>query len=71
LDQVAGSVLPAGSPAERLRAVIPLVAAERGRLRASLNADDVVDPFRLSMDVYAESFAQITSAVDAIINNVG
>jgi low molecular weight protein-tyrosine phosphatase len=67
LDQVNGSVLPAGSPAERLRAAVPLVAAERGRLRASPDDDDVVDPFRLSSDVYADSFAQITSAVDVII----
>jgi low molecular weight protein-tyrosine phosphatase len=67
LDQVNRSVLPAGSPAERLRAAVPLVAAERGRLRASPDDDDVVDPFRLSNDVYADSFAQITSAVDVII----
>jgi hypothetical protein len=33
----------------------------------SPDEDDVVDPFRLSSAVYAESFAQIVSAVDAIV----
>jgi|SRR5215211_4410516 len=70
LDRVDLSVLPTSSPAERLRAAIPLVAAQRGRLRTSPDDDDVIDPFRRSNDVYAQSFAQITSAVDVIINNL-
>jgi protein-tyrosine-phosphatase len=44
-----------------------LAAAERGRERASADEDDVIDPFRLSEEVYADSFAQITSAVDVIV----
>jgi protein-tyrosine phosphatase len=64
VDQAA---LPAESPAERLRAAIPLAAAGRGRQRMSPDADDVVDPFRLSKAVYAASFAQISSAVEAIV----
>jgi protein-tyrosine phosphatase len=71
LDQVEAPVLPPGSPEERLRAAIPLVAAERGRVRASPDDDDVIDPFRLSNDVYAQSFAQITSAVDVIVSHIG
>jgi protein-tyrosine phosphatase len=71
LDRVDASVLLTGSPAERLRAVIPLVAAERGQLRAPPDDDDdVIDPFRLSNDVYAESFAQITAAVNVIISHL-
>ena len=69
LDRVDLSVLPTSSPAEQLRAAIPLVAAQRGRLRTSPDDDDVIDPFRRSNDVYAQSFAQMTSAVDVIINN--
>jgi low molecular weight protein-tyrosine phosphatase len=64
IDQAA---LPAGSAAERLRAAVPLAAAGRGRARISPEEDDVVDPFRLSKRVYAASFAQITSAVEAIV----
>jgi protein-tyrosine phosphatase len=58
--------LPTGTPAERLRAAIPLIAAQRGRERTSLDQDDVVDPFRRSNAVYVDSFTQITSAVDDI-----
>jgi protein-tyrosine phosphatase len=67
LSWVDPSALPAGSPAERLRAAIPLAAAERGRERTLPDEDDVVDPFRLSNEVYAGSFAQIQSAVDSIV----
>ncbi|HLM22064.1 MAG TPA: hypothetical protein VK390_11135 [Propionibacteriaceae bacterium] len=58
--------LPTGTPAERLRAAIPLAAAQRGREWTSPDQDDVVDPFRLSNAVYVDSFTQITSAVDDI-----
>jgi protein-tyrosine phosphatase len=66
LSLVDPAALPSGSPAERLRAAIPLAAAARGRQRVSAEEDDVVDPFRLSNAVYAASFEQIKSAVDAI-----
>jgi protein-tyrosine phosphatase len=62
------SALPAGTPAERLRAAIPLAAAERGRERTPPDEDDVVDPFRLSDEVYEESFVQMKSAVDRIVD---
>ena len=61
------SALPAGTPADRLRAAIPLAAAERGRERTSGDDDDVIDPFRLREEVYEDSFAQITSAVEVIV----
>jgi protein-tyrosine phosphatase len=58
--------LPTGTPAERLRAAIPLAVAERGSARTSPNRDDVVDPFGLSNRVYVNSFRQISSAVDDV-----
>ena len=61
------SALPPGAPADQLRAAIALAAAERGRERTSADEDDVIDPFRLSEEVYADSFAQITSAVEVIV----
>jgi protein-tyrosine phosphatase len=67
LSWVDSAALPAGSPAERLRAAIPLAAAGRGRERRSPDEDDVVDPFRLSKAVHEASFTQIESAVDAIV----
>jgi protein-tyrosine phosphatase len=66
LSWVNPSELPAGAPAERLRAAIPLAAAQRGRERTSPDQDDVVDPFRLSNAVYVDSFMQISSAVDNV-----
>jgi protein-tyrosine phosphatase len=70
LSCVDPSALPAGSPAGRLRAAIPLAAAERGRKRTSPDEDDVVDPFRRSNELYASSFAQITSAVSIVIRSL-
>jgi low molecular weight protein-tyrosine phosphatase len=67
LSLVDQAALPVGSPAERLRAAIPSAAAGRGRQQVPSEEDDVVDPFRLSKAVYAASFAQITSAVEAIV----
>jgi protein-tyrosine phosphatase len=67
MNRVDPTALPPGSPAERLRAAVPLAAAERGRERVSPNEDDVVDPFRLSKAVYSKSFAQISTAVSAIV----
>jgi len=66
LSWVDPSAVPPSTPAERLHAAIPLAAAERGRERTSPEEDDVVDPFRLSDEVYAKSFAQISSAVQVI-----
>jgi protein-tyrosine phosphatase len=59
-----------GTLVERLEGAIPLAAAQRGRKRASPEEDDVIDPFRLSNDVYAESFAQIVDAVELIVHAI-
>ncbi len=66
LEDVDAFALPQGTPAERLRAAIPLAAARRGFRRASAEDDDVVDPFRRSDDVYATSFMEINAAVRKI-----
>jgi protein-tyrosine phosphatase len=71
LNELDSSTLPDGTPAERLKAAMPLAAAQRGRRRASSEDDDVIDPFRLSDDIYAASFAEIASAVNVIIRALG
>jgi protein-tyrosine-phosphatase len=45
---------------------MPLVAATRGLRRTSPEDDDVIDPYRLSDEVYAASFAEIRAAVMTI-----
>jgi low molecular weight protein-tyrosine phosphatase len=67
LDQIDRSALPEGNPAERLRAVMPAASAQRGRRRVSAQADDVIDPFLLSDEIYAATFGKITSALDVIV----
>jgi low molecular weight protein-tyrosine phosphatase len=62
--------LSTGTPVERLRGAIPLAAAERGRQLTPPDEDDVVDPFRLSNKVYADSFAQIVAAVERIFHAI-
>ena len=67
LTLVDPSAVPPGTPRDRLPTAIRLAAAERGRWRTSPEEDDVVDPFRLTDDVYAKSFDQIVSAVEVIV----
>jgi protein-tyrosine phosphatase len=67
LEQIDGSALPEGTPAERLRAAMPLAVARRGYRRTSAEDYAVVDPFRLTDEVYATSFVEITAAVRIIV----
>lgn len=67
LEEIDASALPQGTPAERLHAAMPLAVARRGLRRASAEDDDVIDPFRLSDEVYATSFMEITAAVRMIV----
>jgi protein-tyrosine phosphatase len=71
LEELDWSALRDGTPAERLGAAMPLAAAQRGLRRASAQDDDVIDPFRLSDDIYAASFAEIASAVNVIVRALG
>lgn len=50
--------------AERIRALIPLAAAQRVAVPAE--EDDVVDPYRRAQEVYQQSYDQIRPAVDTI-----
>jgi protein-tyrosine phosphatase len=70
LSWVDPSALPDGVPAERLRAAIPLAVAQRSRERTPPDEDDIVDPFRLGDAVYANSFEQITAAVDTVVYTI-
>jgi protein-tyrosine phosphatase len=67
LTLVDPSALPSGTTGDRLSAAIRLAAAERGRGRVSPEEDDVIDPFRLTDEVYAKSFGQIKYAVEQIV----
>lgn len=71
LARLAGTVdpaaLPDGSPADRLAALVPLAAAERGRHpHVGAADDDVIDPYRRGDTVYSQVFDTITPAVELI-----
>ncbi|WP_182111837.1 low molecular weight phosphatase family protein [Actinotalea sp. JY-7876] len=59
--------LPAGTPAERLAALVPLATAQRGRTPVAPDADDVVDPYRRGDAVYAQVFDVMAPAVATIV----
>jgi protein-tyrosine phosphatase len=67
LKQIDPFALPAETPAERLRIAKPLAVQGRGLRLTPPEDDDVVDPFGLSDDVFAASFAEITAAVNVIV----
>jgi protein-tyrosine phosphatase len=60
------ATLPAATPADRLRAAVPLAAAQRGRWRVPSREDDVLDPYGQPRPVHEASLGQILPAVDAI-----
>lgn len=64
------AALPMTEGAERLRAAVALVAARRGLVDAPADPleDDVVDPYRLSDDVFIESGRQLFPAADVVLN---
>lgn len=64
LGEVDPSLLPAGSPAERGRASLPLAAALRRQARA--DDDDVADPYGQADAAYEQAFADIEEAVRVI-----
>jgi protein-tyrosine phosphatase len=66
LEEMGPAALPGGGPAERLHAAVPL-ASSRRHLVADARSDDVVDPYRQPVEVYAEAFADIERAVAAIV----
>ena len=75
LARLAAGVDPAalapGTTAERLAALIPLAAAQRGLQAGATGSDDVVDPWGHGDDVFARSFDELRPAVATIARVVG
>jgi protein-tyrosine phosphatase len=67
LGQIDDTLLPAGSPDERLRAAIPLAAAQRGRTRLPPTEDDIVDPYGRDREAYRAAFGSILPAVATVV----
>ncbi|NMR20539.1 hypothetical protein [Cellulomonas fimi] len=63
---VGPGALPAGTPAERLAALIPLAAAQRGLSGPDQGDDDVVDPYGGNDALYQRSFDELLPAVTVI-----
>jgi protein-tyrosine phosphatase len=70
IGQIEPDELPDGTVADRLRTAVPLAAARRRMVAGPVDADDVVDPYRLAQAVYDKSFSAIRVAVDIIANRV-
>lgn len=63
---VGPAVLPPGTPAVRLAALVPLAAAQRGRASVDPADDDVVDPWGGDERRYDLSFAQLRPSVEIL-----
>ncbi|WP_248705004.1 low molecular weight phosphatase family protein [Curtobacterium sp. MWU13-2055] len=65
--------MPQTASADRLRAVVALVAARRGFVPNASDPvhDDVVDPYRRSDSVYEASAQQLVPAADIVIRALG
>jgi protein-tyrosine phosphatase len=68
LDEAAS--MPLGDVVGRFATLAPLAASQRGAVApaASPDDDDVVDPYRQSDEVYAESARQLVPAVEAVVS---
>ena len=60
------SALPDASVGDRLAALLPLAAAQRGLRRAAPDDDDVVDPFGGDDGLYRRAFDELRPAVEEI-----
>ena len=54
----------------RLAGAISCVSARRGLVPLGTDADDVIDPYRRSAEVYDESAAQLLPAIDEVVRVV-
>ena len=74
LARLAGRVdpaaLPAGTPGERLAALPPLAAAQRGMHVGATGEDDVVDPYGGNQSLYRRAFDELRPAVMQIVRVV-
>lgn len=65
--------LPAGpgvGVGDRLRALVPLAAAQRGRVTADPGDDDVADPYGHSAEVFRRSWDELAPAVTTLVQVV-
>jgi len=60
------SALPVGTAGERLAALLPLAAAQRGMRPGERDEDDVVDPIGGNNALYRRAFDELRPAVEAI-----
>jgi protein-tyrosine phosphatase len=67
-DEVSAIAGPGASAAERLRATVAV--AKRHRTPGVDPAEDIVDPYGRSKSVYADSFAQIQTALAPLVRLV-
>lgn len=58
--------LPAGTPAERLAALLPLAAAQRGLVHVEPADDDIDDPYQRGDAAYARAFDQVSAATASL-----
>jgi protein-tyrosine phosphatase len=70
LADVDPAALPSGPVPERLAALVPLAAAQRGHRTADAREDDVVDPYGGGSRLYALAFGQLEPAVRAIAGHL-
>ncbi|MFK3676437.1 low molecular weight phosphatase family protein [Microbacterium sp. NPDC090218] len=54
------------APRARFAAVLALLAEQRGLATAGTDDDDVIDPYRRSVETYARSTAQLVPAIDEV-----
>lgn len=66
VDGIDPATLEGADVAQRLTNLLPLAAAQRGQRGSVPDDDDVVDPYGHGDDVYARSYAELTTAVNAI-----
>ena len=64
------AALPAADITARFQTLVPLAASQRGAVPppAFAEDDDVVDPYRRSDDIYAESAHQLVPAVEQVVS---
>ena len=68
LDQaaLADALKSAGTTAEKLAALVPLVAEQRDHEQTPTTEDDVVDPYMMPYEVFDESFAQVRGPIETL-----
>ncbi len=70
-DLAGAGLMPTMAPAERLRALVDVVASRRGMIAPDDPADDdVIDPFGRSDSVYEQSGRELAPAIDQLVASI-